>query len=149
MHRTAEINKRLPTVVAGARHSLRAEGGPTQRWGILGPGTTACQAGGFAPHIEHRVHEWHAILSLVAHGFGVSLLPRLAPHPAGVPVVRIPPRGAPVPARRMATCIRVGSHERPAVARGLAVLRRAAGAGATSACWPTSRPRPGNEECAS
>ncbi|MFD5203927.1 LysR family transcriptional regulator [Streptomyces sp. NPDC058375] len=88
----------------------------------------ACQAAGFSPHIEHRAQEWNAILSLVAHGFGVSLLPRLAPIPAGVPVVRVPLRGAPVPARRLVTCIRMGSHEQPAVARGLAALRGAAGA---------------------
>ncbi|MER7899352.1 LysR family transcriptional regulator [Streptomyces sp. NPDC096046] len=86
----------------------------------------ACQAAGFSPHIVHRAQEWNAILSLVAHGFGVSLLPRLAPIPLGVPVVRVPLRGSPVPVRRLVTCIRKGSQGQPAVARGLAALRRAA-----------------------
>ncbi|RKS71809.1 DNA-binding transcriptional LysR family regulator [Actinomadura pelletieri DSM 43383] len=86
----------------------------------------ACQAAGFVPRVGHRAQEWNAIVSLVGAGFGVSLMPRLAPVRADAGVVRVPLRGAPLPRRRLLTCVRRGSGARPAVAAGLAALHEAA-----------------------
>jgi DNA-binding transcriptional LysR family regulator len=35
----------------------------------------ACLAGGFAPKIRHEVRHWMSVVSFVAHGIGVSLVP--------------------------------------------------------------------------
>jgi DNA-binding transcriptional LysR family regulator len=82
----------------------------------------ACSAAGFAPRIAHGAKEWNSVVALVSHGFGVCLMPRLAPIPAHHRVVRIPLRGAPAPSRTVLTCVRRGSREQPAIARGLTVL---------------------------
>jgi DNA-binding transcriptional LysR family regulator len=82
----------------------------------------ACSAAGFAPRIAHGAKEWNGVVALVSHGFGVCLMPRLAPIPAHHRVVRIPLRGAPAPSRTVLTCVRRGSREQSAIARGLAAL---------------------------
>lgn len=82
----------------------------------------ACATAGFAPRFAHQAQEWPAVITLVAHGFGVCLLPRLAPLPAHQAVVRIPLRGKPTPSRRILACIRRGSHDQPAIAKGLHAL---------------------------
>ena len=82
----------------------------------------ACATAGFAPRIAHQAQEWPAVIALVAHGFGVCLLPRLAPLPAHHAVVRIPLRGRPIPSRRILACIRRGSHRQPAIAKGLEAI---------------------------
>ncbi|TWF80184.1 DNA-binding transcriptional LysR family regulator [Pseudonocardia hierapolitana] len=81
----------------------------------------ACSAAGFAPRIAHGAKEWNGVVALVSHGFGVCLMPRLAPVPAHHRVVRIPLRH-PAPSRAVLTCVRRGSGAQPAVARGLAAL---------------------------
>jgi DNA-binding transcriptional LysR family regulator len=86
----------------------------------------ACAAAGFAPRIAHHAQEWPAVIAMVSHGFGICLIPRLAPLPGHSPVVRIPLRGEPAPARRIAACVRRGSHAQPAIAHGLAALHEAA-----------------------
>ncbi|MEE1927862.1 LysR family transcriptional regulator [Streptomyces sp. TRM 70351] len=96
----------------------------------------ACQAAGFTPRIEHEAQEWNAIVSLVAHGFGVSLLPRLAPIPSGLPVRRVPLHGQPSPSRRLLTCVRRGSARQRAIAGGLAALRAVAAEHTTGAAPP-------------
>ena len=59
--------------------------------------TTACAAAGFTPHQVHEVVEWDTGAALVAAGFGVALVPRLA-RPArrrgwcGCPCAASPPR---------------------------------------------------------
>jgi DNA-binding transcriptional LysR family regulator len=54
---------------------------------------------GFTPAIAHEVLEWTAVASLVGHGLGIALLPRLARLPAQPTVVRTPVvRGAQPPA---------------------------------------------------
>jgi DNA-binding transcriptional LysR family regulator len=82
----------------------------------------ACSAAGFAPRIAHDAKEWNGVVALVSHGFGVCLMPRLAPIPAHHRVVRIPLRGTPAPSRVVLTCVRRGSRGQPAIARGLAAL---------------------------
>lgn len=86
----------------------------------------ACAAAGFTPRITHHAKEWFAISAMVAHGFGVCLIPRLAPVPAEHAVVRVPLHGTPVPSRRIITCVRRGSESQPAISAGLAALRAAA-----------------------
>jgi DNA-binding transcriptional LysR family regulator len=82
----------------------------------------ACSAAGFAPRIAHSTEGWNGAVALVSHGFGVCLMPRLAPIPAHHRVVRIPLRGAPAPSRLVLSCVRRGSRGQPAIARGLAAL---------------------------
>lgn len=72
--------------------------------------------------------------SLVAHGFGVSMMPGLVRLPAGLPVVRVPLRDA--PHRRLLTCVRRGSGGQRPVAAGLAALARAAVQATATRCAP-------------
>ncbi|QFG26535.1 LysR family transcriptional regulator [Actinomadura sp. WMMB 499] len=88
----------------------------------------SCAAAGFAPRIVHEAYEWFSVSALVAHGFGVGLVPRLAPLPPDHAVVRVPLRGESVPYRRIVACVRRGGDGQPPIARGLAALRAAAGA---------------------
>jgi DNA-binding transcriptional LysR family regulator len=83
---------------------------------------TACAAAGFTPRIAHYAEEWNAVIALVTHGFGVCLMPRLAPIPAHHGVIRIPLRGDPGPSRRVLSCVRRGSREQAGIARGLWAL---------------------------
>ncbi|MFG3259702.1 LysR family transcriptional regulator [Streptomyces sp. NPDC048172] len=90
---------------------------------------TACAAAGFTPRLAHAAVDWPAVVTLVAHGFGICLIPRLAPvptGPTGFPVTRVPLRGRPLPVRRIVACVRRGSELQPPVARGLTALRDAA-----------------------
>ncbi|MFB4303002.1 LysR family transcriptional regulator [Actinomadura sp. NTSP31] len=86
----------------------------------------ACAAAGFAPRVAHEANEWFAVSALVAHGFGVALVPRLAPLPPEDEAVRVALRGDVVPKRRLVACVRRGSERQPPIARGLAALRSAA-----------------------
>ncbi|WP_433236147.1 LysR family transcriptional regulator [Actinomadura nitritigenes] len=86
----------------------------------------ACAAAGYVPRVEHEANEWFAVSSLVARGFGVALVPRLAPLPPEDRAVRVPLRGGAVPKRRLIACVRRGGEAAPPVARGLDALRRAA-----------------------
>ncbi|MFI0405651.1 LysR family transcriptional regulator [Actinomadura sp. 3N508] len=86
----------------------------------------SCSAAGFAPRIVHEAYEWFAVSALVAHGFGVGLVPRLAPLPPDDGTVRVPLRGEVVPVRRIVTCVRRGSERQPPIAHGLAALQDAA-----------------------
>lgn len=81
----------------------------------------ACSAAGFAPDIVHYATEWDTGAALVAAGLGVALVPRLAQLPPH-PVVRVPLRGDPSPARHILTSIRAGSGDQPAIAAGLHAL---------------------------
>lgn len=83
----------------------------------------ACAAAGFAPRIGQHAKEWSAISALVAHGFGVCLIPRLAQIPPELPVTRVRLSGRPVPSRRLIACVRRGSHRQPVIAMGLDALR--------------------------
>ncbi|WUI04026.1 LysR family transcriptional regulator [Spirillospora sp. NBC_00431] len=102
----------------------------------------SCSAAGFTPRIVHEAYEWFAVSALVAHGFGVGLVPRLAPLPPDDGTVRVPLRGEVVPVRRILTCVRRGSERQPPIAHGLKALRHAARehSGATSTETKSDRP---------
>ncbi|MDA3643966.1 LysR substrate-binding domain-containing protein [Saccharopolyspora indica] len=80
---------------------------------------TACMAAGFTPNIAHYANEWDTGAALVAHGFGIILVPRLARLHDDWPVVRLPLHGEPVPARRITAATRLGRRDHPAVAASL------------------------------
>lgn len=97
-----------------------------ESWILGNPGSTyhhlvvtACMAAGFTPDIAHYVDEWDTGTALVAHGFGVILVPRLARLHSHWPVARIPLRGEPAPARRILAATRMGAREHPAISRAL------------------------------
>ncbi|GAA0982691.1 HTH-type transcriptional regulator CysL [Nocardioides aquaticus] len=84
---------------------------------------TACLAAGFTPRHLHRVVEWDTGAALVAAGFGVALIPRLARLPGQDDLVRVPLRGDPTPARHVRTLVRGGTDQQPEIAFALAALR--------------------------
>ncbi|MDQ0378212.1 LysR family transcriptional regulator [Amycolatopsis thermophila] len=82
----------------------------------------ACAAAGFTPRIAHEAKEWFAVSALVSAGFGVCLVPRLAPLPPQHEVVRIPLRGNPRPSRRIVGCVRRGSEGQWPIARAIVAI---------------------------
>jgi DNA-binding transcriptional LysR family regulator len=84
-----------------------------------------CAGAGFTPHLVHRTNDFTALMTFVAAGLGVALVPRLAQGhvPDGVAVV--PLRG-PAPARRVFAATRRGSEARPTIAAVLGALASAA-----------------------
>ncbi|MFC7344391.1 LysR family transcriptional regulator [Saccharopolyspora griseoalba] len=87
---------------------------------------TACLTAGFTPNIAHYADEWDTGTALVAHGFGIILVPRLARLHEDWPVVRIPLHGEPAPARRVLAATRRGAEEHPVTAAALEAINRAA-----------------------
>lgn len=99
------------------------------RWICSNPGrayhqlvTLACTSAGFAPDIAHYADEWDTGAALVARGFGVALVPRLAELPTRHDTRRVPVGAPPVPIRRVVAAVRAGSEEHPTVAAGLDAL---------------------------
>lgn len=84
--------------------------------------SAAWTAAGFRPRIAHHAREWDAMVALVSHGFGVCLIPRLAPLPAHQAVVRLPLRGEPTPSRRLLTVVRRGSRGQAIISIACAAL---------------------------
>ncbi|WP_246486114.1 LysR family transcriptional regulator [Kribbella qitaiheensis] len=87
---------------------------------------TACAAAGFTPDVRHQVDDWLAVAQLVAHGHGVTLLPRLAQRdlPADLvlrPVARQEPR------RHLFAAIPAGAQGSPLLRTVLDHLAAAAG----------------------
>ncbi|MEV0281484.1 LysR family transcriptional regulator [Streptomyces sp. NPDC050610] len=87
---------------------------------------TACASAGFAPRVRHGAVDWSAVAALVAQGFGICLVPRLAAVPDSFGVVRVRLHGEPTPVRKVVACVRRGSSAVPTIARGLDALREAA-----------------------
>ncbi|MFI1737267.1 LysR family transcriptional regulator [Streptomyces sioyaensis] len=108
---------------AGGESWIRA-GDPADQHQLL---LTACARAGFTPRVRHQAVDWYAVAALVAHGFGIALVPRLAPVPERYPVVRVPLRGEPLPVRRFVAAVRRGTEEQPPIARAMAALCAAAG----------------------
>lgn len=111
----------------------------TDSWIGASPGTTyhqlvtlACASAGFAPDVAHYADEWDTGAALVARGFGVGLVPRLADLPARHRTRRIAISAPPTPIRRVITAVRAGSGRQPTIAVGLAALRQVAAALASS-----------------
>lgn len=96
---------------------------------------TACMSAGFTPHIAHYADEWDTGTALVAHDFGIILVPRLARLPEDWPVVRLPLQGQPAPARRILAATRLGRRDHPAIAASLATI----GATATALSPPSAQ----------
>ena len=99
-----------------------------EAWIVGTPGSTyhhlvlaACMTAGFTPNIAHHSDEWDTGTALVAHGFGIILVPRLA-RLHDWPVVRIPLRGEPAPARRILAATRRGRQEHPVVSAALSTI---------------------------
>ena len=97
-------------------------------WITASPGTMcqqmtvrACQAAGFTPRTRHRVDDFSTMLTLVAAGQGVALLPQLglADLPPGVVLTRLRL------SRRTKIAYRSGAGRHPAVAAITTALRSA------------------------
>ena len=101
----------------------------TRSWIAGSPGTLChlmtvrlCQAAGFTPRIRHYADDFGAVLTLVAAGQGVALVPELAlaDRPPGVELAPLTAR------RRTLIACRSGGSGHPAVAACSAALRAAA-----------------------
>lgn len=97
-------------------------------WIASSPGTLchtvavrACQAAGFSPRIRHHVDDFAAVLTLVAAGQGVALVPELGTGrlPDGVRLLPLATR------RRTRIAYRRGAGEHPAVAACVRAIRAA------------------------
>lgn len=84
---------------------------------------TACAAAGYTPHLAHNAIDWFAIGAMVAHGYGICLMPRLAPLPPGLEVTRVPLTGKSAPTRQLIACVRRGSSDQVWIKRGIDALR--------------------------
>lgn len=100
-----------------------------ESWIVGNPATTyhqlvlsACMSAGFTPHIAHYADEWDTGTALVAHGFGVILVPRLARLREDLPVARIPLQGEPAPARRIMSVTRLGAREIPTLTHAVGTI---------------------------
>ena len=104
-----------------------------QSWIVGRPGGTyhhlvvsACVGAGFTPEVAHYADEWETGTALVAAGFGVCLVSRLARWPDQHPVVRIPLRGEHTPARQVAVVTRAGAESRCTIRFALSSLSETA-----------------------
>jgi DNA-binding transcriptional LysR family regulator len=100
-----------------------------QPWIVASPGTLChlmavrlCQGAGFAPRIRHYADDFAAVLSLVAAGQGVALVPELAlaDRPDGVTLTPVPAR------RRTLIAFRAAAAAHPAVTACAAAIQAAA-----------------------
>lgn len=115
------------------RGSIALAEAATEPWIVGTPGSAyhqlvvlACAGAGFSPNVAHYASEWDTGAALIAHGFGVSLAPRLAHLPEAGHISRVPLAGHPVPGRHVLAGVRAGSAEQPAIASGLDALRHVA-----------------------
>lgn len=119
-------------LVVPADHPLTARRAVTladtadEPWIVGRPGSTyyhlvlsMCMAAGFIPNISHSADEWDTGSALVAHGFGIILVPRLARLHSDWPVTRIPLHGEPAPVRRILAVSRLGGRDHPVAAAAL------------------------------
>lgn len=104
-----------------------------EAWIVARPGTTyhqlvmvSCASAGFTPNVTHYANEWETGTALVAHGFAVALVSRLARWSSHHHVVRLPLHGDPVPARRVLAITRAGADTSPTVDYALGVINAAA-----------------------
>lgn len=121
-----------------ARQRVTLADAADEPWIVGRPGSTyhhlvrtACAAAGFTPNIAHYADEWDTGTALVAHNFGIMLVPRLARLHAHWPVARIRLHGEPAPARRILAATRRGARDHPLVTAALHTI---------TALTPTLRP---------
>ncbi|OLT41186.1 LysR family transcriptional regulator [Saccharomonospora sp. CUA-673] len=126
------------------RRRVRLSDAADEDWIVGRPGSayhdlvrTACNAAGFSPNIAHYADEWDTGAALVAHGFGVILVPRLARLHEDRPVVRVPLSGDPAPARRVLAATRRGNGAHPLVTECLEAINDVA-----ARLLPTEAPEP-------
>jgi DNA-binding transcriptional LysR family regulator len=101
----------------------------------------ACARAGFAPRVVARASDFGVLLSLIAAGAGVTLVPGLAARQVP-PRVRLVPPAEPV-TRRIFTVSRRGGDRKPAVRVVLDALSAAAlPAEALSAAAPSAEAGP-------
>lgn len=100
-----------------------------EAWIVARPGTTyhqlvmaSCASAGFTPNVTHYANEWETGTALVAHGFAVALVSRLARWSSHHSVVRLPLHGDPVPARRVLAVARAGANMSPTLGHALGVI---------------------------
>lgn len=114
--------------LAGSR-GLRLDDLASEEWVLGMPGTSctsrqlvmaACHSAGFVPSVAHQAREWSVVATLVSHGLGVALVPRLAKLPPELGLVRTPLESA--PSRRFLSVTRQGSDGHPAIAAGIGIL---------------------------
>lgn len=129
----------------GRRERITLSDAAREPWIVGRPGTTyhqlvlaACMSAGFTPRIAHYADEWDTGTALVAYGFGVILVPRLARLRDDGQVTRIPLHGEPAPARRIMAVTRQGAQDNPTVARAIATITATAAALLPAA--PAQRP---------
>lgn len=84
-----------------------------------------CASEGFTPDIRHACHEWDAVTALIAHGAGISLVPRLAQPLHLSSVTTVPLLGNPA-ARTIFALTRATDRAAPAIAAVLASITRVA-----------------------
>ncbi|MCB5179132.1 LysR family transcriptional regulator [Streptomyces antimicrobicus] len=115
-------------LAAAAQLSLSDLAGEPWIYGSSGPWSeitrAACEAAGFVPEQAHAAAGWTAILSMVAAGMGVALVPRMAAARTTGVVVRPLPKDRPT--RHVVAATRTGTESAPAVARVLQALRTTA-----------------------
>lgn len=86
--------------------------------------SVACTSAGFDPAVAHYADEWDTGAALVAGGFGVALVPRLADLPGHHDTRRVPVTEPSPPTRHVLLALRAGSRDQPAIAAGLEALRQ-------------------------
>lgn len=87
---------------------------------------TACAAAGFTPLVVHRVNDWQALTQLVARGYGVALIPRLAQRDLPKDLV-IQPVVEQAPQRHLFAAVTKGAEESPLISTVLSFIAAAAG----------------------
>ncbi|MDV6013705.1 LysR family transcriptional regulator [Haloechinothrix sp. LS1_15] len=115
------------------RASISLADAAAEPWIVARPGTAfhqlvlgACAQAGFAPAVAHYSNDWDTGTALVAAGFGVALVSRLARWSGEHDVVRVPLHGDPPPSRRVLVVTRAGAGESPPLGEALDVLDSAA-----------------------
>ncbi|WP_025274602.1 LysR family transcriptional regulator [Haloglycomyces albus] len=110
-------------------HSVDMRAVEREPWVLGVPGSehrrhvlTACANAGFRPTIYGEAREWSVIATMIAHGLGVGLIPRLIDLPPHLKLVRIPVAGPYTPFRHFLAVTLRGGRDRPAVAAVLDLL---------------------------
>lgn len=120
------------------RSAIALDAMAAETWVGPSPGTSClevtlagCAAAGFVPALVHRTNDFATMMTFVAAGLGVALVPRLAQDRVPRGVVIVPLRGTP-PARRVFAATRRGSEARSVLAATGEALEAAAALAAPS-----------------